>query len=250
MVRVSDIYNQLNTLAPFSECLEEDSVGLLVGSMDASADKVAVALDVTKDTVEAAINSGCTLLVTHHPAYFGELADQPDDSPAKVAMRSGLNIISAHTNLDIAKGGVNDVLCDVLGIKNTKVLCGFGDVPMARVGELCFDNVDELVKYAKEKLLVGGAKYTYVDSKITTVAVCGGSGGDFIVPAVEVGAQALITGESKHHLRLLAHEKGIALIELGHFCTEQPVKRVLAEVAKKAGATVVVLEEKDPAFYM
>lgn len=250
MVRVSDIYNELNALAPFSECLEEDSVGLLVGSMNAAADKVAVALDVTKATVEGAINSGCTLLVTHHPAYFGELADQPDDSPAKLAMRAGLNIISAHTNLDIAKGGVNDALCHVLGIKNAKALCGFGDVPMARVGELCFDNVNELVKYAKDKLGTGGAKFTYVDSKITTVAVCGGSGGDFILPAVEAGAQALITGESKHHLRLLAREKGIALIELGHFCTEQPVKRVLAETIKQVGAEVTVLDEQDPAVYM
>ncbi len=250
MIKVSDIYNEVNILAPFGTCLEEDSVGLLVGSMDAPADKTAIALDVTAQTVEAAVKSGCTLLVTHHPAYFGALDDQPDDSPAKLAERLGLNIISAHTNLDTAKGGVNDALCQILGIKNATALCGFGDVPMARIGRLEFPDIDTLVRYAKEKLGTGGAKFTTVNGKITTVAVCGGSGGDFILPAVAAGAQALITGESKHHLRLLALEKGIALVELGHFCTEQPVKRVLAALAEKAGASVTVIDERDPALYM
>ncbi len=251
MNSVKSVLDELEKIAPFSTCVEGDSVGLLVGSQTAKVTKAAIALDVTIDTVSRAAAQGCELLVTHHPAYFGLLEEQPEDSAARLAEGSGLAIISAHTNLDAARGGVNDVLAALLGIKNVTAIGIEGEpLPMARVGELRAESAAALAEYAGRLLGVGGVKYTPCSGEISHVAVCGGSGGDFLCVAKLAGAQALITGESKHHLRLLARELDIALIECGHFCTEQPIKNVLVQAVESCGIQTVVLEESDPAEYI
>lgn len=250
MTRIQTVYDAINRMAPFSVCMEGDCVGILVGSADAPVARAAVALDGTVDTVSRAKEAGCSLLVTHHPAYFGTLEEQPENSAAALARRLGVGIISAHTNLDTAKGGVNDVLAALLGLRNVETPdVGGSLLPMARVGDFQAENACALALYAGNKLGVGGVKYTPCSGAIARVAVCGGSGGDFLYAAKQAGAQALITGESKHHLRLLARELDVALIECGHFATEQPVKATLAALVEQCGAQAVVLEEQDPACY-
>lgn len=251
MTLVKTVLDALDRFAPFSTCVEGDSVGLLVGSADKTVSRVAVALDVTTETVKQAKEAGCDLLVTHHPAYFGLLEEQPEDSAAALAQKLGLCIISAHTNLDAAKGGVNDVLAALLGIKNVEAIGIEGEpLPMARVGELEAENAASLATFAGKKLGVGGVKFTECSGAISRVAVCGGSGGDFLIAAKNAGAQALVTGESKHHLRLLARELDVALIECGHFCTEQPIKKILAEIVRSCSVDAVLLNESDPAEYI
>ncbi len=251
MKTVRAIYELVDEFAPFDTCMEEDSVGLLVGSLNAPVERVAVALDVTEATVKSASQSGCQLLVAHHPAYFGEFADQPDESAAKLAARLGLSVISAHTNLDAAQGGVNDCLASALGLANVKTIDdGSLQPPLLRIGERRFESSDELAKFLKRALTVGGVKLTAASGSIERIAVCGGSGGSFLQIAAAAKADALVTGESKHHERLLAKQLGITLAECGHFCTEQVVKPALADVVAKAGVDVVVLNESDPARYI
>ena len=250
-MKIRDIYNAINTLAPFDTCLEDDSVGLLVGDMDTAVSRVAVALDVTRATVSAAKDAGAQLLLTHHPAYFGAIDEQPSGCAAFLARDLGLAIISAHTNLDAADGGVNDCLAAALGLLSVEKLSdGSDNVPMARVGELKADSAAALAEYAKTRLGVCGVKLTDCGQAITRVAVCGGSGGDFLDAAKAAHAQALLTGESKHHLRLHAREIGVSLLECGHFCTEQVVKGKLAETVRALGVEAVMLSERDPADYI
>ena len=251
MTLVKTVLDALDRFAPFSTCVEGDSVGLLVGSADTEVDRVAVALDVTHKTVAQAKAAGCGLLVTHHPAYFGLLEEQPQDSAAVLAQKLGLCIISAHTNLDAARGGVNDVLAELLDIKNIEPIGIEGEpLPMARVGDLEMESAASLACYAGERLGVAGVKYTPCTDAISRVAVCGGSGGDFLLAAKDAGAQALVTGESKHHLRLLARQLNVALIECGHFCTEQPIKKILADIVASCSVKTVMLDECDPAEYI
>lgn len=251
MITAEQLYDRLNAFAPFSTALEGDGVGLLVGDPDEPVERVAVALDATRQTVLAALEAGCQMLLTHHPLYFGLFADQPADSAAMLAAQSGLAVLCAHTNLDAAPGGVSDCLAVRLGLRDVTPLgLPDGPVPMARVGALSAPDAASLARLAGEKLGVSGVKFTPCDGPVSTVAVCGGSGGDFLIAARQAGAQALVTGESKYHLRLLARELGVALIECGHFCTERPVTDVLAGLAEGAGAAVVRLSERDPAEYL
>ncbi len=251
MTLVKTVLDAIDRFAPFDTCVEGDSVGLLVGSADVEVGRVAIALDVTSNTVMQAKAAGCDLLVTHHPAYFGLLEEQPEDSAAALAQKLGLCIISAHTNLDAARGGVNDLLADLLGIKNVEAIGIEGEpLPMARVGDLKMESAASLAAFAGKRLGVGGVKFTECSGEISRVAVCGGSGGDFLVAAKNAGAQALVTGESKHHLRLLARELDVALIECGHFCTEQPVKKTLADIVASCSADTLLLDERDPAEYI
>ena len=120
--RVSDIVGIVNDLAPFRFAEEWDNAGLQVGDPAAPADRIIVALDAGKDTVEAAVAAGCNLLLTHHPLIFRPVKRVSTIDPVgallALALKNDLAIISLHTNFDIADGGVNDILAGLLGITN------------------------------------------------------------------------------------------------------------------------------------
>jgi len=129
-----------------------------------------------------------------------------------------------HTNLDAAEGGVNDTLCKVLQINNTRGISPIGDIGFeARIGSLpkSYDP-DELAIYIKEKL-GGPVKYIGLSNKIKTVAVCSGSGAELLQCAVENGANALITADVKHSKFIEAENLNVALFDAGHFNTEDVI---------------------------
>ena len=250
MLTARVLRDAVDAFAPFATAIEGDCVGLLVGAPDAPVTRVAVALDATPENVLAACEAGCDLLLTHHPIYFGTFEEQPADAPARLAAAKGLAVLSAHTNLDAAPGGVNDCLAARLGLTDVRPL-GIPEepVPLARVGRLSAPDAETLALHAARCRGSAGVRFTPAGAPIDTVAVCGGSGGDYLTVAKQAGAQALVVGESKHHLRLLARTLDVALIECGHFCTEWPVTEALAALAAQVGAEVVRLPERDPADY-
>jgi len=118
--KVSDIVGIINKFAPFASAEEWDNVGLQVGDPAATAERIMVALDPGREAIDAAVAAGCRLLLVHHPFIFKplkriSLAD-PDGGLIARAIRSDLAVISLHTNLDVANGGVNDFLADLLGV--------------------------------------------------------------------------------------------------------------------------------------
>jgi len=250
MIKVSDVYEAIKKFAPFDTQLDFDNSGLLVGDANASASKVAIALDATFDTVKNALDAECQLLVTHHPVIFSPLKSITSDDVCYYAVKNGLSIISAHTNLDAAKGGVNDCLASVLGVNDVKPLADSGVVPMARIGLFNAVSPQSFAAHLKNSLDCGCVKYVANNGPIKKVALCGGAGGDFIVAAYKSGADVYVTGECRHHERLLAKQLGIGLFECGHFATEQSVKNALKELIDKVGLTSILIDEKDPAQYL
>jgi dinuclear metal center YbgI/SA1388 family protein len=124
--KISDIVGIINKLAPFASAEEWDNVGLQVGDPAAPAEKIMVALDPGKDVLEAAVAAGCQCLLTHHPFIFKplkriSLAD-PLGGLLAVAIKNDLAVISLHTNLDIAQGGVNDLLAGLLEVASSEPL--------------------------------------------------------------------------------------------------------------------------------
>lgn len=122
-VRIQDIVGLMNTLYPPILAEEWDNVGLQVGDPGASVSRVAVALDPSPVAVEEAIELGAEMLVCHHPLIFRPLKQvTTKDETGRVvtaALRGGLSIMAAHTNLDRAHNGLNDWLAETLGLVNT-----------------------------------------------------------------------------------------------------------------------------------
>ena len=257
MVTLGDIYDFLDAWAPFSTQMSYDNAGLLVGSRGRTVGSIGTALDVTSETLAAAVRAGCDLIVSHHPVIFQPVRRLSDDCLPARLVAAGVAVLSAHTNLDAAAGGVNDVVARTLGLSQVEGLADPhtpGLPACARMGCLPREmTAGELALFVKERLGVGGLRYTHRDGLIRRVAVCGGAGADdFMEPAMEAGCDALITGEAKHHQLLAAREAGFCLVDGSHFSTEQMIKEELAARLSTAFPSIPVqtLEETAPTTYI
>jgi dinuclear metal center YbgI/SA1388 family protein len=233
-MKTSDVYCFLDSFAPFSTQLDFDNAGFQCGDRNAEFKTVVVALDCTEKVVDFAIENGAELIVTHHPLIFKPLKSVMKDSLVLRLIKNGITLISAHTNLDMAKGGVCDLLCEKLGLSNVK---GFdkteSSVFAGKIGVLKSEQSPE--EFAK---LVGSALETTVravlgSKNIKTVGVCSGSGGDLFEEAIRIGADAFVTGDVKHSLFIEAENNGITLIDGGHFATENIIVKPLCDLLKK-----------------
>ncbi|MBR3610267.1 MAG: Nif3-like dinuclear metal center hexameric protein [Oscillospiraceae bacterium] len=251
MSRVIDFYKFINSIAPFDTQESWDNSGFLVGDGNREVKKVLFALDVTEPVLDEAIEKGAELVISHHPVIFGALKEFHPKNIAFLAAEKGIAVISAHTCLDIADGGVNDCLAVALGLENVaKVDDGEG---LMRMGELEHQmSCADFIRYVAEKLNVGGIKYTPTDKMIKKVAVCGGSGGDLYSFAMGAGADAYVTANIKHNLFIEMRRDDFCVLDAGHFCTENTVIKPLAEKAAKAfqDTEIIVSESsEDPARY-
>lgn len=257
MTTLGQIYDFLDGWAPFSTQVSYDNAGLLIGSREREVQTIGVALDVTSQTLLDAQDKGCDGMVTHHPVIFRPVRSIEDESLPARLIRAGIAVLSAHTNLDAAEGGVNDLLAGLLGLGQVEKLADPGTPglpPCARMGRLPRPlSAEELARLVKDTLDAGGVRFTSREGSVEKVAVCGGAGADdFMLPAMAAGCDALVTGEAKHHQWLAAKEENFCLIDGGHFSTERIVKKELAD--RLAGAfpdlRVCILEERDPARYL
>ncbi len=246
---VKEVYDYINSFAPFGKQCEWDNSGLVVGNFNAKVGKIGIVLDITTDAVKFAAENGIDLIISHHPVIFRAVKTFYADDPAYLLARNGISAICAHTSLDIAKGGVNDALAAVLGFENTCNLTEDGETAMIRVAEADGICSEELATLVAEKLSTC-ASVADSGKKINKIALCGGAGGDFLGDVISAGCDAYITGEAKHHEFLQALESGITLIATGHFETENPVVAVLAEKIKNNfDCKVEIIPQKSPVKY-
>ena len=251
MNKIVDFYNYIDKIAPFNTQESWDNSGFLVGDGSREVKKVMVALDVTEPVLNEAFEKGANLIISHHPVIFGALKELHPKNIAFLAAEKGIAIISAHTCLDIADGGVNDCLAAALGLKNiVKVDDGEGLIRMGELDKAL--SCEDFIKYVADKLSVGGIKYTPTDKPIKKVAVCGGSGGDLYPFAMSAEADAFVTANIKHNLFIEMRRDNFCVLDAGHFCTENTVVAPLTEkLRKEFPETEIILSEvsEDPAKY-
>lgn len=224
MVKVKDIFQFIDRTAPFEKSMKFDNCGLLIGNINDEVKKVLVALDVTKDVIKEASKIEANLIISHHPVIFNALKKIEFGSIPDLICKNNINVICAHTNLDVAEKGVNFHLAKSLGLKNLTTLAYEDDLPIGLVGNL--DNeltYEEFALHVKKSLNCSGIRYTKSDRKIKKVAVCSGSGGEFYEKAYLKGADALVTGEIKHSQILAANGLPMMIVDAGHFKTENVV---------------------------
>lgn len=134
---IADVLRTLDDLAPPHLALEDDPRGLLVGDPDAPAEAVVVALDVTLPIVEAAAARGAHLIVAHHPLVYHPLRTVRTDDPVGAVVlacaRAHIAVACAHTNWDVAPGGINDVLAERLGLRDVRPLRTTFREPLVKV---------------------------------------------------------------------------------------------------------------------
>ena len=230
ILKIKKIYNYINEIAPFSVIDEGDNVGLIIGSLDVETEAVLIALDLTEEVIAEAVIIGAKLIVTHHPPIYLPLKSIESDSVIYKAIQKGLTVISAHTNLDIAKNGVNDQLCEKLGLTNTSTFAN-------GLGRLCTleepIEISEFTKNIKQSLGAPFVNYLKETEKCHKIAVICGGGGGFFDKAAQEGIDTFITGEAPHHVMIEAHRLGINVICAGHFHTEnivcQPLCKMLTD---------------------
>lgn len=243
MATVKDIYDFIDSIAPFNTAEEWDNPGLLVGDEEKTVNKIIFALDCTEDVINQAISCGADLIVTHHPVIFKPLSEVMADSLVYKLIKNDLSIICAHTNYDKAINGVNDILCNAVELDNVEHIEG----ACLNIGELNTEmNSKEFAHVVKSKLN-GVVRYNNIEKTIKKVAVCGGSGSEYLSLAKRLNCDALLTGDGSHHSFLDADEMGILLVFAGHFETENISIKPLADKIKNNFDTeCVIAVQKSP----
>jgi len=230
VITCGDVLDFLQELAPSELAEEWDNIGLMTGSRDKKVSRILVCLDMTSDVLNHAAGIHADLVVAHHPLIFRGLKKVTDDDVTGkricIAIRNGISVISAHTNLDHSDSGVNVQLANVLGLSDLEVL---GRGP-GRVGILKESiGFETFISNVKASL---GTTHVRVAGTagpvVRKVAVFSGSFDDDLEAVMRSCPDVVVTGELKHHTALDAREAGLCFIAAGHFSTERVVVPYLA----------------------
>lgn len=244
MTTVREIESFLYGWAPRELAESWDNVGLLVGDPEAAVERVLVALDITPQVAEEALERGCQLIVAHHPvmncAWHPVQTVRADDRQGRTLtalLRGGVAAICMHTNLDAAEGGVNDILAEKLGLTQPEMLT---EEKIGRIGTLkCEIPLVEFTHSVIELLGCNGLRYVDAGRPVHRVAVGGGACGCYIPQAVAAGCDTFVTSDLKYNDFL--DTEGLNLIDAGHFPTENVVCPALRDRLQRVFPAVDVL---------
>ena len=245
---LQEIIDKIEKFAPLAMACEGDNPGLMFGKKDKEINRVLVALDVDLGVIHEAREKGADLILTHHPLLFDPIRQINETTPAGKCLlelaEGNIALYSAHTNLDSAKGGLNDIFAYKLGISETKPIEvtytdeNGADYGIGRVGtiekEMSLSDFAALVCRAFD---LPSTNYVGDGSaKIKTVAVCSGSGGSLLS---DVSADVYVTGDIKYSGARNAADAGQNLVIAGHYETEICAMQVFKDIL--AGCPVEVI---------
>jgi len=242
-MNVKDIYEKLSEKIPESLSESWDNDGLMC-SPDTTTEvfRVLVTLDVTEELVDYAISSHFDLIVSHHPLIFKPVrAIWDGDHVARKIIKlldGGVSVFSFHTRADKVCGGVNDLLCDLLGMYETE---SFGEGELGRIGNLDEElDLEDFAYRVKEVLGADSVRISDAFNPVKRVAIVGGDGKSFVRDAIERGADTYVSGRIGYNVMEEAPEMGINLIEAGHYFTEQPVTEFFRDLLLDADPELYV----------
>ncbi len=229
---VKTLYEKLSERIP--EDLREpwDNDGLMCcADLSAEVEKALVALDVTEEIVDYAIENHFDLILSHHPLIFHPLSAVTEQTPTarKVVklVSNNISVFSFHTRADKMPGGVNDCLCEHLGITDA---VPFGEGGLGRIGTVEECSLEDFAYKAKVALDADAIRFVDAYNPVCRVAVVGGEGKDYVEAALAEGADTFLAGRVGYHMLEEGNERGINILEAGHFFTEQPVTQIFADL--------------------
>ena len=248
-VKIYQLVDALEHYAPLPLQEGYDNAGLQVGLTEAvEVSGALLCLDVTEDVVDEAIRKGCNLIVSHHPLIFRKLARISDENyvqrTVRKAIKNDIAIVSMHTNMDAAKGGVNFKIAEKLGLRNLRFFGGEKEIDGVKGGEgvigeitdetdaLHADGIaaDDLVLMLRERFQAECVQCNQLLRRpIRKVALCGGAGSFLLDAAIAAGADAFITGEMHYH-EFFGHEQEIQICVIGHYQSEQFTSEIFRSI--------------------
>ncbi len=250
MATVKEILNYMDTFAPGYMKEDWDHVGLNCGHFDREVMTVLVALDPFEDVCREAKAVGAELLVTHHALIWeqGFVNDSTQQGRNTLFLiENNIAHINAHTNLDCAPGGVNDILAEKLGLEDISVIDPKGTDEagrpwgLLRQGYAKQQSLDAFLSTVKTALGCEGLKYADGGKPVCKVAVGGGACAGEMAKAAAAGCDTFVTADLRYNHFWDAQALGLNLIDAGHFHTENPVCQYLAEMLRKGFPTLTVL---------
>ncbi|MBQ4100096.1 MAG: Nif3-like dinuclear metal center hexameric protein, partial [Oscillospiraceae bacterium] len=161
MSNVKNVFDYIDALAPFKTAEDWDNSGLLIGSPTAKVEKALIALEITNEVIDEAIELRADLIITHHPVIFKPIKNIDESDLIYRLIANNIAVISAHTNLDVAKSGVNFTLADVLELSGIGTFEPVGDnLSLGRIGTLKRDYTPlEFARHVKTNLKCLGLRY-------------------------------------------------------------------------------------------
>lgn len=242
MINTTDIIEYMNKCCPESLAEVWDNVGLLIGRADKDIKKVLLTLDVDLDVAREAVENKVDMIISHHPVIFNPLKSITDqDNEGKMIyelIKNDISVYSAHTNLDVSNGGLNDYAAKLLGITIEGKLCD--ETSLGRYGY--FDKeytLNDILKLCKNIFKNDILKFVGDKNKIIKkVAIVTGSGMSEIDKCYEKDVDLFITGDVKYSGAREGYQKGLSIIDAGHYGTEIIVVDLLYDILSEQFPTV------------
>lgn len=243
-MKVKQVVDALEHYAPLPLQEGFDNAGLQVGLTETvEVSGALLCLDVTEAVVEEAITKGCNLIVSHHPLIFHKLTQVSDRNYVQrcvmKAIKHDITIVSMHTNMDEAEGGVNHKIAEKLGLEEVRFFGAEKEVEGVKGGEGVIGTfaeplaADDLVLRLKERFGVECVMCNQLLRRpIKTVALCGGAGSFLLDAAILKNADAFITGEMHYH-EYFAHEQEIQICVIGHYQSEQFTNEIFKSIIEE-----------------
>ena len=261
-MKIKEVLSALERFAPLPLQESWDNAGLQVGLTETEVSGALLCLDVNERIVDEAVKKGCNLIVSHHPLLFRGLKTISDLTDVQrtvmKVIENHLCVVSMHTNMDNAKGGVNFRIAEKLGLSDIQFFAskqvdgieagsgvtGLLAAPMA---------ADDFVLAVKKAFGVECAMCNELLRRpVYKVAICGGAGDFLLDEAMKAGADAFITGEMHYH-QYFGYEQKIQICVIGHYQSEQFTTEVFQTIIQKAcpGVKTLIAETNtNPILYL
>lgn len=246
-MRCDEIIVELECLAPEFLACSWDNPGLLVGRYDKEVRTIYLALDATDEVIEDAVSHHADMLLTHHPMIFKAVkkVNNEDFIGRRIIklIRNDISCYAMHTNFDSAPGCMADLAAARIGLEDGSQILepegewdgtGYG---IGKVGRLeCAVTLKELAKRVKR---VFGLPFVTVygdlesDEPVSLCAVSPGAGGSMVEPALQSGADVLVTGDIGHHEGIDSVARKMSIIDAGHYGLEHIFMDFMEQYLKK-----------------
>ena len=239
-MKVRDITSAIESFAPLGLQESYDNSGLIVGRLDDEVHRVLLAVDVSEEVLQEAVDEGCDMIITHHPIIFHALKRFNSatyvERCVEEAIRRGIVLYAAHTILDSTPEGMSWRVAEMLGLQSVEVLqttndsgAGFGVVGVLSESE----DVEAFMRRVMQTFNVKVLRHSdIIKSQISKVAICTGAGGSLIDCAREAGADIYLTADLKYN-DFMRHENSIILTDMGHFESEYCAIEILFDILSK-----------------
>ncbi len=242
-MKIKEVIDALERFAPLPLQEGYDNAGLQVGLTETEVSGALLCLDVTESIVDEALEKRCNLIVSHHPLLFHAIKTLSDinyvQRTVMKAIENHVTVVSMHTNLDNAQGGVNFKMAEKIGLEDVRFFDEkiVDDITSGNgvIGVLPTE-MDSMAFIDKVKKVFGvecAQCNQLLHRKISKVALCGGAGSFLLDDAIKAGADAFITGEMHYH-DFFGHEQEIQIAVLGHYQTEQFTNEILYSILREA----------------